>query len=365
MMLVTYDILKEIESARQNGKLKRRIEVSANAYHATLEPPSKPLPDDYDYSNSSITFFPIGRCYAHSFADPQCTEINQWQLKAYQGWTTGEQRFYRGSMFIGEYFNVSSLKSLPAVYTKILSVDIPWYYNNGARQFHYMHTPDRMLGTWTLNQYLLGKLLWDINSDAGKILDDYFSSYYPVTARSTRSFYEQLEKATSNIKIFKHYVETVNGRNFSLTPLLLKGDPFRLDHLHYDEFHPLLNDGQDVTEMIEAMESAKRYLDKSLIDCSDDKEKQRLMEDRERFDYGYATYRYIYHLIRTSIFHKKKDEVMAAMEFALVEKYAAELREMVEVVQVSSEHANAANGLEAAGSVSVFNEFKKLYGGKK
>lgn len=306
MMLVNYDILKELERARQTGKLKRRVEVSANAYHATLDPPSKPLPGDYDYENSSVTFFPIGRCYAHPFADPLCTEINQWQLKAYQSWTTGEQRYYRGSMFIGEYFNVSSLKSLPAVYTKIMAVDIPWYYNAGARQFNYMHTPDRMWGTWTLNQYLLGKLLWDINSDVARILDEYFSSYYPLTTCSTRLFYEQLEKATANIKILKHYVETGDRKNFSLSPRLLKGDPFQLDHLHYDTFHPVVNDADDVTEMMESMDQAKHFLDKSLIDCKKDDERQRLLEDKMRFDYGYAMYRYIYHLIRTSLFHKRK-----------------------------------------------------------
>lgn len=56
--------------------------------------------------------------------------------------------------------------------------------------------------------------------------------------------------------------------------------------------------------------------------------------------------------------------MQAAREFMLTEKFASELKEMIDVVQVSSDHANAPNGLEATGSVSVFNEFKKLYGGK-
>jgi hypothetical protein len=34
---------------------------------------------------------------------------------------------------------------------------------------------------------------------------------------------------------------------------------------------------------------------------------------------------------------------------------------MVEVVQSSSDHANAPNGFEATGSVAAFNEFKKVY----
>jgi len=35
---------------------------------------------------------------------------------------------------------------------------------------------------------------------------------------------------------------------------------------------------------------------------------------------------------------------------------------MIDVVQISSDHANSPNGFEATQSVGVFNEFLKLYG---
>jgi len=351
MFMVTYDILKELERIRTIGSLNRRVEVSNLAYAATLDPPTMPLPADYDYKNSSVTFFPIGRCYVHSFADPACTEINQGQLKAYQGWTMGERRYYKGSIFIGEYYNISSLKSLPVVFTKIMAVDIPWYYRSGARQFNYMHTPDKMWGTWTLNQYLMGQLLWNINADVSSIVDDYFNLYYPTTSCTSRKFYKQLETATANIKVFKPYLA---GR-------LLKGDLFHLDHLHYDEYHPLLNDGPDLVEMIDGMELAKKYIEQSLIDCKDTIEQQRLVEDKNRFDYGYTMYQYIYHMVRTSFFHKKDDKMMAVREFAIVEKYAEQLKNMVDIVQVDYDNSKSLNGFEATQSVGVFNEFKKLY----
>lgn len=361
MFLVTHDILKELAKARREGKLNRRVEVSNIAYLATLDPPAKPLPADYDLINSSVTFYPIRRCYVHPFADPSCTEINQWQLRAYQGWTVGEKRNYRGSMFIGEYYNVSSIKSLPVVFTKIMAADISWYWHNGARNFHYMHAPHKLWGTWTLNQYLLGKLLWDINADAKKIVDDYFRLYYPTTAYSTRKYYEELEIATANIKAFKHSVGLGPQRNFSVTGRLLQGDLFELDHMHYDTYHPLVNDDPDVTEMMDAMELAGKYLQRSLFDCSNPVEKQRLLEDQKRFDYGYAIYKYLFHLIRTSVFHKKGDKDMAVREFSIVEKYAEQLKNMVDVVQVSSDHANSPDGFEATGSVKMFDEFKKRY----
>ena len=349
MFIVVYDVLKELERIRQSGKLNHRVEVCCSAYAATQSPPTVPLPADFDYDNTSVTFAPYGRCYVHSFADPACTEINQKQFKAYLGWTTGDRRYYKGPIFIDEYYNISYFYSLPVVFTRIMAVDIPWYYRNGARQFKYMHTPDKMWGTWTLNQYLMGQLLWNINVDVSRVLNNYFNLYYPSTSYSTRKFYEQLEIATANIRLYKS--PGYPG----------KSNLFRFDHMHYDEYHPLLNDGPDVLEMMDAMELAKKYLDKSLLDCKNAVELNRLLEDKDRFGYGYAMYRYIYHMIRTSIFNQKGDKVMATREFTMVEDYAEQLKKMVDIVKVASD-ADKKNGFEATRSVELFDEFKKLYG---
>jgi len=112
------------------------------------------------------------------------------------------------------------------------------------------------------------------------------------------------------------------------------------------------------------MELSKKHLDQSLMDCKNLIEQQRLLEDKKRFDYGYAMYQYIHHMIRTSMFHKKPDKLMAVREFKIVEKYAAQLKNMVDVVNVASEHTDSPNGFEATQSVKMFNEFKKLYGKK-
>ncbi|MCK4888108.1 MAG: DUF4838 domain-containing protein, partial [Planctomycetes bacterium] len=363
IFMVGYDILNELKRVREAGQLSHRVEISVIAYWETLDPLTKPLPDDYDYENSSVTFFPIGRCYVHSLADPACTEVNQGQLKAYQGWTMGEGRYYKGSVFIGEYYNVSSIKSLPVVFTKIMAADLPWYYRTGTRHFHYMHTPTKLWGTWTLNQYLMAALLWDINLDSTKFIDDYFDRYYPTTKETTRKVYEQLEYATANIKALKHNVAS-KPWGYNLNTRLIKGDLFELDHMQYDESHPQLNDGPDIVEMIDAMELAKKHLDQSLMDCKNLVEQQRLLEDKKRFDYGYAMYQYIFHMVRTSMFHKRADKLMAAREFRIVEKYAQQLKNMVDVVKVASEHGDSPNGFQATQSVKQFNEFKKLYGEK-
>ena len=360
---VVHTVLTEMRNARLQGRLQRNVQLSTLAYNETLSPPTRPLPEDFDYGDFSITFFPIERCYVHSLADPSCTEVNRRLLENYQGWTMGSGRFYKGPMFIGEYYNVSSLKSLPVLFPKIMAADIPWYYRTGSQHFHYMHTPTRLWGTWTLNQYLLARLLWNTETDVDALLDDYFRLYYPTTSGHTRAFYHHLERATANIKPFKHYVHT-GKRSYSLRGNLTQksGNIFPLEHLRYEPYHPTLNDGPDIVEIVDAMRLARKELDSALMQCVDKKEQARLLEDERRFAYGESTIFFYYHLVRTAIFHHRGDEVPARNEFGCVERYAERLRKVTDLVQVSSSHANARDGFEATQAVNEYEFFKKKYG---
>jgi lysophospholipase L1-like esterase len=355
--------LRGLADAHRRGVLKREIEISTLAYHETLPPPSKPLPPGFDYAHCSVTYFPIERCYVHPLADPACTEINRQLEEDYRGWTTGAGRFYTGSIFIGEYYNVSSLKSLPVLFPRIMATDIPWYYRHGARHFHYMHVPTRLWGTWTLNQYLMARLLWDAGTNADALLDEYFARYYPTTSAETRAFYRELEYATANCKAFKHYVGAGGKRWFLKNALASSQGPlFPLDHLHEEPHHPLLNDGPDLEEIAAAIGRARRHLDEARRTCRDAVEKDRLAEDERRFAYGEATIEFIHRLARTAVRQRQNDPAGAGAEFALAERAAEKLERIVDLVQVSSTHANAKNGFDAAGLDRVYQSFKQRYG---
>lgn len=362
LFLVVDEILNEIKKAKEKKLLTRKVEISSIAYLKTITPPTRPLPENFDYKNSSITFFPIGRCYAHAFADSNCTEVNKGQLEAYRGWISGDKRFYNGSIFIGEYYNISSFKTMPLVFSNIISIDIPWYFKNKARHFHYMHVPTKLWGTWTLNQYLLSKILWNVKIDSRSIIDEYFVDFYPTTSENTRKMYEKLELASKNIKLLKNYV-TGTAWNF-LNSKLLKGDMFQFEHMQYDSRSNSYNDAPSIIETLKAIEDAKFYIEQSLVYCADSIELERLLIDKERFDYGYNMFRYIYHMIRTSMFHKQERTLLAKLEFAEVDTYAQKLKQITDIVKVSSEHANAKNGFKATQSIKEYNEFKELYGVK-
>ncbi len=366
LLQLMHAVTGHIRTARRQGRLKRRVSLVSLAYLETRAPPTKPLPEDFDYDSFSMTFFPIFRCYAHPFADPACTECNQLLLRHYQGWTAGQGRYYKGSMFIGEYYNVSNIKSLPVLFPRIMAVDLPWYYRNGARHFHYMHAPTRLWGTWTLNQYLMARLLWNTDADTNALLDDYFTRYYPSTTASARSFYHHLERATASIKPVKHYIRIRGGHRgrytvrFGLTNDSM--DLFPTKHLHYESYHPLTDDGLDLVEMVESMRLARADLDAALQACTVPVEKARLLEDERRFAYGEAMVMFYYHVIRTAMFHRQGKKALARQEFAMADRLAERLRTIVDLVQVASSHANAANGYEASYLQGAYELYKKHYG---
>jgi len=365
LMDIVYVVQKEIQSAQKESRLNRNVLLSTLAYWETIPPPERPLPLDFDYENFSVIFFPIERCYVHAMADPECTEINQFLLEGYQGWAMGSGRHYKGSIMIGEYYNVSSFKMFPIVLSSIMATDIPWYYRTGTRHLNYMHTPTHVWGTWTLNQYLLARLLWNVETDSNDLLDEYFRRYYPSTSATTCNFYKHLERASSNLKAFKHYA----GKGIYKMRVRLMRDTmeiFPLDHLHYESHHPELNDGPDVVEIVDEMRLARREIDAALLQCSDKTEQARLIDDERRFAYGEAIVYFYYHLVRTALFHRKNETSLAKHEFINVERYASILRNITDLVAplpgANSGDANAKNGMEASQAEDVYKYFKTKYG---
>ncbi|MFC1676142.1 DUF4838 domain-containing protein [Planctomycetota bacterium] len=364
LLKLANDVSSHIQQARSQGRLKRNVQISTLAYLETITAPTRALQEDFDYDNVFVTFFPITRCYVHSFNDPACSEINQSIASDYKSWIDS---YYKGAFCIGEYYNVSSIKTMPVVFTRIMAVDIPWYHKTGARLFNYMHTPTRLWGTWTLNQYLLSRLLWDKDTDVDKLVDEYFRRYYPTTAEHARKFYRLLETTLANIKSFKHVVDMSKDQGkverYALRARLTDSSKelFPMEHLRYESTHRQLNDGPDFVEMVSGMQQARAEIDAALMQCGDEIEKLRLIEDERRFTYGESMVYFYYHLVRTAIFDRNADVVLARNEFKRVEQFAEILRSVTDLVYVASAHANARNGFEATQAIEAYEFFKEKY----
>lgn len=366
--LILVDVVfQEIEKVRAEGRLSRDVLISPLAYEHTIFPPTKPLPEGFNYDDCLLTFFPIGRCYAHTLADTSCSEVNQRLYRSYVQWAVDSGRHYKGGIFIGEYYNVSSLMSLPTVYTHIMSSDIPWYYNNGARHFCYMHSPIVRWGTWTLNQYLMSRLLWDTDADSDKIVDQYYRLYYPTTHEDTRKVYGHLERATANLKAFKHFITIKNESRFYLTQSWAQHmtrkdkDIFWVDHLHYEPKAMTTNETLSIVEMVDEMALACKAMDQSLLSCRDTDERARLLADNARLEYGRTMYRFLYHLVRTAMFYHADDEVLARAEFARTRIYAEQLERITDMANVTG-GGGPDNALKATQALAPYNFFAERYG---
>jgi len=368
--LILVDIVfQEIAKLRAQGRLSRDVLISPLAYEDTIFPPTKPLPEGFNYDDCLLTFFPIGRCYAHTLADASCTEVNQRLRQNYVNWFVDPGRHYRGSTFIGEYYNVSSLMSLPIVYPRIMSADVPWYHQNGARHFCYMHSPIVRWGTWTLNQYLLSRLLWDVDLESDRVIAEYYQRYYPTTHETTKRAYQHLERATANLKAFKHFITLKDERRFYLTQswaqrLTSKNRPiFWVDHLHYEPRPSMTNETLSIVEMVGEMTQARAALDESLLACRNDDERTRLLADSARLEYGWTMYQFLYHLVRTAMFFHADDEVLARAEFARTKIFANVLEQITDMANVTA-GGNPANALQATQAVAAYEFFAKRYAAK-
>jgi len=360
-------VFKEIDKVRKQGRLERKVLISPLAYQETIYPPTKPLPEDFNYDDCLLTFFPIGRCYAHTISDDSCTEVNQGLCESFYNWSVDSGRLYKGGIFIGEYYNVSSLVSLPIVYPKIMSSDIPWYYKNGARHFNYMHSPIVRWGTWTLNQYLMARLIWDVDIDADAVLDEFYSLYYPTTYKTTKAFYSHLEKATANLKAFKHFITLGGDHRFYFTQSwaqhMTRKDKeiFWVDHLTYEPTEMTTNDTLSIIEMLDEMDKARVYMDQSLLNCSDEKEQARLMAADRRFDYSEKMYNFLYHLVRTAMFFHNDNDTLAKVEFAKTKIYADLLKQITDMADVTCA-GGVADGLKATQALTPYEFFEEKYG---
>jgi hypothetical protein len=107
---------------------------------------------------------------------------------------------------------------------------------------------------------------------------------------------------------------------------------------------------------------ARKQIDAALIQCSDEKEKLRLIEDERRFAYGESMLNFFYRLVRTAMFHNRDNQVLAKHEFAMVKKHAEELKQVKDLIQVASEDSNDENGFTATQMVDVYELYDERYG---
>lgn len=311
---------RQVKKAQCAKRLNRPIDVRFLAYSDVVQPPTRPLPADFDYSTCTATFYPISRCFVHQFNDASCSHNADYQ-KILFGWLLDPNRHYRGQMTIGEYYNVSRYKSLPICFMHVMAHDIPYYHQAGARYFQYMHVTTERWGNKSLTNYQMARQLWDVDTDCEELWSDYFARRYGPAAEVMRSFYDSLEKMLSNI-------EPLKGWRSSLASRLQKGgeELFVEPHLRYRREAGIECDAPTLVEMVANGKECRKLINRALELPVPERIKTRIAEDERMFTYGERTLDYYDACVRAmSLGHAGRLEE-ARLAFAEAKRLANLLR---------------------------------------
>ncbi len=295
ILVVAYKLSKAIKEATKKGLLKRDILLIVPAYHETLPGPDQPLPDDFDYDMITVNLFTIERCYVHDLFDEKCTEANIELADRIKEWTVKEDRYYRGDLVIGEYFNVSSFASIPVVLADRIAKDMPDYFKWGAKHFNFMHMISDSWGVKIINNNLYAALMWDTNLDSFAFIGEMLNAFYKEKAKDVKQILKQVEKALENCKYIFHY-QFVDGKINAFKRNVTKEQPFVSKHVQYDTILDDPNAGIDFLSGYELLKKSYADTYELFETINDDVLKERVKQLKTHLEYGVDMYT-IYHMI--------------------------------------------------------------------
>ncbi|MBN2296806.1 MAG: DUF4838 domain-containing protein [Pirellulales bacterium] len=351
-LLLVHRLDREIKKEQADGRLPYSIQIRFLAYADVIDPPTRPLPADFDYKTCIATFYPIRRSYVFNF-DSSISPSNSVYRRQLEGWMTDPDRHYRGQLEIGEYYNVSRFKCLPIVFMHTMENDIPYYYSVGARHFQYMHVTTGNWGNKALTNYQMARQLWEVKADCEVLWEDYFSRRYGPLATQMRVFYETLEKMLANIHELK----------YSLARRLDRGDKelFPEPELRYRRQQGVECNGPTLLEMVEYAKICRHLINQAMLAGNVDANiASRIAEDERMFTYGERTIGYYaacaaaFENARAGKYKESQDSYKQACRLADL------LRADTTSASMSSAHASAANALEASGAIKTLKYIEKL-----
>jgi hypothetical protein len=252
-----------------------------------------------------------------------------------------------------------------------MAVDIPFYYNTGARHMNYMHVPTADWGTLSLTNTQFAAQLWNHELDCQAFVEDYLTLRYESHAEEVGRFYELLEQAMRNCKPLKHYAGLEKPRHCLFQILREKGSSespltiFTSEHMPYAPMYRLRNDGPSLLETIQKLDEAERIIDQAILDTTDATVARRLADDVRRFRYTRHIVRFLYRLIRVRLFENQDDAARAELEARALRDVGEALRRedlVMRFQQGDHPHNRYANGLTATWFARVYAQVMADYG---
>ena len=133
--------------------------------------------------------------------EERSTEPNSYFHESVKCW----KRLY-SRLGVYEYYRKTRMHELPFPIIHSIRRDIPYYYNTGFSYFYTQYSPYD-IGTYGLLYYIAAKLVWDVNADVDKLLQDFYTKFYGDAAEPMRLYHEILEFAAinSDLELYPKY----------------------------------------------------------------------------------------------------------------------------------------------------------------
>jgi hypothetical protein len=158
--------------------------IDTLAYWYTEEPPAKVRPR----RNVRIRLCPIGACVAHPFE--QC-KYNAYFMNNLRAWSKITNQLY-----IWHYNTNFANYLAPFPDFDELASDIPMYKRHGVVGLFMEGNTSREGGgeNAELRSYIMAKLMWDVNCDTHKAIDEFHAAYYGAAARPMRAYFDLMHR---------------------------------------------------------------------------------------------------------------------------------------------------------------------------
>jgi len=351
-LLLVHRLERDIARARADGRINRPLTIRFLIYSDVIAPPTRPLPEGFNYDVNVGTFYPINRCYVHVLSDPACS-VNTRFVERLRGWALDPERLFHGQLEIGEYYNVSGFKCLPIVHMHSMAADIPYYRKAGASDFQYMHAMTSRWGTTALTNWQMSRQAWDPRADCDALWSDYFANRYGPIADRMKKFYQLLEPMLNN----------VNELKYGLARRLDRGakDLFPNDHLRYSSGTGTTCQGPTLTEILGHARECRNLIDGVMVAGGiPDRIRARLSEDERRFTYGERTVKYFDACARAFQLARDGKREDAGKALGEAKELANLLRSDKESASTASSHANATDTFAASYATGAIAKIEAL-----
>ena len=243
----TNKIVERLEEWRLDNHPEWDLKYCQFAYNP-ITPPVKKVGDTYEpvdpsvvaHKRLSIRMATLQNCYNHSLKHDSCT-ANETHEAYFLGWSAISTEPMTVYDYSANYHNYLLFLDI----FNIMQTNLQFYKELGINHVYTQNATGLQTKPFgALENYLRGKLMWDVDADVDELTDNFFKHYYKSSAEYVRKYFDHMRTYIAYADFQKE-----GGWHFKL----------------YDTFSPDLN--KAYSWPIRVLEQGQEYLEQAKIDA--------------------------------------------------------------------------------------------------